>query len=331
MPSAPLPPVAAPDIGARVVAARVVGVGVAVVDHLLTVPRLPEADRKASALAARVQTGGPVPTALAQLAKLGGPGGTLLSAWGDDADGRTIEADLTAAGLRFDPSACRTAPRTGFAQVWVEYGTGRRSLVAVRPDGGGLVAAAAVTAVTGCDLLHTDGWPGAAAVAAARAVRAAGGTVCVDLGTSEKPAALLELADVLNLPVQAAVRLTGSRDPAAAARTLSDRGPRLVTVTNGSAGCWFAARTDGGAESGFVPAFPANAADTCGAGDAFCGGLLFGTLAGFGAARAVRFAAAVASLKVRRMGNREALPDRPAVEALLATGGAGHEKTPAAP
>ena len=110
-----------------------------------------------------------------------------------------------------------------------------------------------------------------------------------------------------------------------------------MTITNGSQGCWFASRTGDGFESGFLPAFPAEAVDTNGAGDAFCGGLLFALLHDYPAARAVRFASAVASLKVRSFGNRDALPDRAAVETLLASHAAPdeehatHEKTPADP
>lgn len=105
----------APDQIATPHEARVFGLGLTVVDHQLMLPRFPGPDQKTTASAARVQIGGPVPTALAQLAKLGGPAGTLLSVWGTDADGVAIEADLSAAGLRFDPAVCRSAPRTGFA------------------------------------------------------------------------------------------------------------------------------------------------------------------------------------------------------------------------
>ena len=290
---------------------RVVGLGLTVLDRQLFVPALPGPDEKTTATGSRVQVGGPAPTALSQLRRLGGPACTLLSTWGDDPDGRFVEDDLRGRGLRFDADLCRCSPATGTAQVWVERGTGRRSLVALRPgpfpDVDRIVAA-----VGGADLLHTDGWPGETAVAAAGAVRAGGGTVCVDLGGSPKPDRLLELADVLNVPAAAAVRLT-DRHPAEAVRALLDRGPRLVTVTNGSRGAWYAAA----GEAGFAPAFPADAVDTCGAGDAFCGGLLAATLDGLPPAAAVRFAAAVASLKVRAAGNWDALPGRAAVEALL--------------
>ena len=261
------------------------------------------------------------------MAKLGGPAATIVSAWGADADGEEIEADLRALGLTCSPQLCRSAPRTGFAHVWIEEGTGRRSLVAYRPNGEALTPAVAREAVADCDVLHTDGWPADAAVAACHTVKAAGGLVSVDLGASRKPAELVNLADVLNLPAQSMVRLTGERDPAMAARSLCERGPRLVTVTNGSQGCWYASRSAGGLQSGFVPAFPADAVDTCGAGDAFCGGLLFAVLEEMPPAAAVRFAAAAASLKVRGLGNRDALPDRAAVDALLAA----QEKTPAVP
>ena len=301
-------------------AVRVVGVGLAVLDRQLFVPRLPGADEKTTATAARVQLGGPVPVALHQWAKLGGPAATVISHWADDADGRELEHRLAARGLGCVPELCRGSTRTGTAQVWVEEGTGRRSLVALRPkpfpDSRTIAAA-----VAGADVLHTDGWPGDAAVAAAEAVRRGRGFVSVDLGGSPKPDRLVELADVLNVPAASAHRLTG-RHPADAARDLLDRGPRLVTVTNGSRGAWYAGRTAGGREAGFVPAIPADAVDTCGAGDSFCGGLLAAVREGKPAAEAVRFAAATASLMVRAAGNDAALPTRDAVERLLATSGA---------
>ena len=296
----------------------VVGFGLALIDRQVFVPRLPGPDEKTTATEFRVQVGGPVPTALAQLRKLGGPGGALLSGWGDDADGRFLEADLAAAGLRFDAALCQAAPHTGFADVRVGA-NGERSIVAARPAFD-IPPAAIAAAIRGCDLLHTDGWPGGPAVAAAEAVKAGGGAVSVDLGSSPKPDRLLQLTDVLNLPAAAAVRITGVGHPDRAARELRHRGPSWVTVTNGSHGCWFAAREATGETNGFVPAFPADAVDTCGAGDCFCGALLFGRLAGWPLSRAVRFASAAASLKVRRVGNREALPDRAAVEGLLAEG-----------
>ena len=143
----------------------------------------------------------------------------------------------------------------------------------------------------------------------------------MDLGGSPKPDRLPELASLLNVPAASAHRLTG-RHPADAARDLLDRGPELVTVTNGSRGAWYAARTAGGREAGFVPAIPADAVDTCGAGDSFCGGLLAAVRGGKPPAEAVRFAAATASLMVRAAGNDAALPGSDAVEALLIEVGA---------
>ena len=310
-----MPPFAGPPP-----AARVVGLGLAVIDRQLYVPRLPAADEKTTATHARTHLGGPVPIALHQFAKLGGTRPTVVSSWADDADGRLLEERLAARGLGFDHAVCRGSSRTGAAQVWVEAKTGRRSLVALRPDPFPNPAAVA-SAIEGADVLHADGWPGDAAVAAAESVKRGGGFVSVDLGGSPKPDRLLDLADVLNVPAAAAHRVTG-RHPAEAATALLDRGPRLVTVTNGSRGIWYAARTAGGRESGFVPAFPADAVDTCGAGDSFCGALLFAVLDGRPPAEVVRFAAATASLMVRSPGNDDALPDRPTVERLLRDAGA---------
>ncbi|MEM9703775.1 MAG: PfkB family carbohydrate kinase, partial [Planctomycetota bacterium] len=234
----------------------VAGLGLTVVDRQLVLPALPGPDEKTTAVGARMQIGGPVPTALAQLAKLGGPPGALLSAWGDDANGAAIETDLQSVGISFDPAGCRTEKHTGVAQIWVEQETGRRSVAALRSRGDGLTPERVRTFGASADLLHVDGWPGPAAVQACRAARDGGRLVSVDLGASEKPPELIALADVLNLPAQALRRLTDERDPVAAVTALCEQGPALVTLTNGSQGCWFAARTLGGVEAGFVPAFP---------------------------------------------------------------------------
>ncbi len=65
------------------------------------------------------------------------------------------------------------------------------------------------------------------------------------------------------------------------------------------------------------PAFPVEAANPVGAGDAFNGGFIAAMVEGRGLAEALRWGNAVAALKVARPGGTRDLPDRSAVEALL--------------
>ncbi|MFF5443753.1 carbohydrate kinase family protein [Streptomyces sp. NPDC012888] len=110
-------------------------------------------------------------------------------------------------------------------------------------------------------------------------------------------------ADVL-LPNEDEARLLGGLPGSApvgrAAARLSRRVP-LVVVTRGPAGALVA---EGGAVTAEVPAEPARAVDTTGAGDAFTGGFLAARLAGAGAADAARAGCRAGALAVTRLGGR---------------------------
>jgi sulfofructose kinase len=69
-----------------------------------------------------------------------------------------------------------------------------------------------------------------------------------------------------------------------------------------------------------VPVFAVRAVDTLGAGDALHGGFALALAEGQSEPAALRFGAAVASLKCTRIGGSGGTPNRPEVEALLAGG-----------
>eukprot|EP00850_Spirogloea_muscicola_P001737 SM000006S19502 [mRNA] locus=s6:1135001:1136387:- [translate_table: standard] len=112
-----------------------------------------------------------------------------------------------------------------------------------------------------------------------------------------------ESADILFSNADEARALTGfskSTSPALAARHLSRFCP-LVSVTDGARGAYLSLR----GEVVYVPPFPCTPVDTCGAGDAYAAGLLFGLLRGVPDLRgAGALAARVASLVVAQQGGR---------------------------
>ncbi|GAA1509179.1 PfkB family carbohydrate kinase [Streptomyces albidochromogenes] len=147
---------------------------------------------------------------------------------------------------------------------------------------------------------------------AARAARERGVTVSVDpasagfidgLGVDRFLAAVAG-ADVL-LPNEDEARLlTGLPDAGDAAAKLSRQFP-LVAVTLGSGGALLAA--DGEVRHR-VPAVPAEAVDTTGAGDAFAGGFLAARLGGADEARALAAGCAAGARAVALVGGRPPLP-----------------------
>ena len=100
----------------------------------------------------------------------------------------------------------------------------------------------------------------------------------------------------------------------AAARVIAG-GARTVLARLGAGGA-LACTADGSVVRS--PACPVAAANPVGAGDAFNGGFVAALVEGRGLPEALRWGNAVAALKVARPGGARDLPDRAAVEALLA-------------
>jgi len=293
---------------------RIAGLGTILVDDIMIVEQTPRIDEKRDALEDERQVGGPVPTALALLARFGLQS-RFLGCWGDDAAGAYIESVLHKDGITFPASSRRTDGRTGHAHVWVEAETGRRTVVCRRPSGGAANGPIAPNDLAGVDWLHLDGWPPDRAVEAAQIVHERGGHVSIDAG-SPRPRMdeLFAVASHVNCPRRFLERYLDESDPVMGAHQLMSMGARQVTVTDGSAGGWLVNR----AGAWHCPALPLDRiTDTNGAGDVFCGGMLYGTLRGWTPQDALRCGCAAAGLKCRGRGNRAALPTLAEVESAM--------------
>jgi ribokinase len=135
---------------------------------------------------------------------------------------------------------------------------------------------------------------------------------------SPLPPELLELVDILT-PIETELnqmhRKPGARI-AQKARDLLGREDQAVIVTRGADGAQVIRTHDSRA----IPAFPVQAVDTTGAGDAFNGGLALALAEGRSLPEAVTFANAVAALCVTKPGAALSMPTREEVEALLQGG-----------
>ncbi len=240
----------------------------------------------------------------------------LLAPLGEDAEAGIVEAALRAEGL----AELRLPRLPGATDL---------SVLLVTPDGensivscGGCAAAlpperaaAAAAGLVPGEWLLMQGNLSATATAAALAVASDRGAPIMlnaaPLWWDVRP--LLGHLAVVVANADEARELTGESG-GAAARALHAAGARLAVVTLGAEGCAVADR-DGVRH---LPAAPARAVDSTGAGDAFCGVLAALLAAGRAPDAALAAAGRAAARCVERPGAFAALPEVAELRALLA-------------
>jgi len=295
----------------------VVGLGQCSLDILGQLDSYPERDQKAELQSLLVQGGGPVATALVTLARLG-VSTAFAGAVGDDDFGRQIRA-----GLLSEHVDCTWLRDVSGAASQVAFiavdAAGHRNIFWHRGDvQPALPGTFAETLAAGVRVLHLDGLHGEVAIRAAEIARGLGVTTVLDAGTLRLGMdRLLPLIDHLVVSENFAQQLLGRDDPEAALRQLAAEGAQAVTITRGRHG---SISLDQDQQIVHQPAFDVTVVDTTGCGDVFHGGYIYGLLQQWPLPQRVRFAAACAALKARRMGGRTAIPTRADVEALLASG-----------
>jgi sulfofructose kinase len=259
--------------------------------------------------------GGPGATAAVALSRLG-CAVRLLTVLSDDAEGRAHRRELLAEGV--DLSLTRTVPdsTTPRAIIRVDPRSGARRIYWGRGDLPRLDPGSVDPGwLDGLDLLYCDSQEAPAAAILAGAARQRGLPVVLDAGSLREGVRQLvpRCSDVIGA-TGFACAITGADDQASALRLLKDSGPARVGTTLGADGVL--GLDDSGLHA--VPAFPVDAVDTTGAGDAFHAGYAWALAAGLGFGDCLRSGAAVAALKCRAYGGRAGLPDRQEIEAFLA-------------
>jgi sugar/nucleoside kinase (ribokinase family) len=261
--------------------------------------------------------GGQVATALLGCARLGHRA-TFVSSVGNDEAAQLALAPLRAAGVDLERVRRVAGTATRSAWIWVDTGTGERTVLWHRDERLALgadaltrddVAAAGVVLVDATDV--------SLSTRVATLARELGRPCIVDAdAAAEGVEALLRAASHPVIPESLAATLFGSAERAV--RELARSGAALPIVTRGRAGAL--AWIDGGAAAS--PAFAIEAVDTTGAGDAFRAGIAHGLLLGASIAEQVRLAHAVAACACMAAGAQGSLPTRPALDRFLANASA---------
>ncbi|GAB2745093.1 ribokinase [Sinomonas soli] len=312
----------------------VVVVGSLNADLVFSADRMPAPGETVAGTGFAVHPGGKSANQAVAAARLGASV-RLVGSVGDDAHGRLLLASVTAAGV--DVSSVRTVGGvpTGVAGITVDA-EGENSIVIVPganallgPDEVAEAAAPPIAAFAGaaavCLCLEV---PQAAVLAAARAGRAAGAAVILNLSPyASIPAELVPCVDVLLVNAQEAGQLLGQdglgaepQDWELVRAGLAHLGFEQSIVTLGPRG-GVVLGPDGIAH---IESLRVDAVDTTGAGDGFAGALAARLAAGDGLEDAARYACVAAALGTARHGAQPSYPDADEVRAwLLREAGAG--------
>lgn len=286
-------------------------VGLATVDVVQLVDRLPSSNEKTTAIQSWVAAGGPAAVAAITFAALGGRA-RLWTALGNAPAARLAAADLAAAGV----DVIDVAP-PGFelavSTVFIDAATGERAVVSGsgRTPTFGKIAGPNLTDV---DVVLVDGHHPALARSAAFAAgsvpegqaSAAKGRipVVVDAG-SHKPV----FDEIFAFTTDVICSADYVHPDWLGARTLLARGPHLVAVSHGGGALnWWMAAASGSIEPEKVAAV-----DTTGAGDVLHGAYCHALAAGLDRVDALRSAVDAATERVRHLGPfawRAAIKDR---------------------
>jgi sugar/nucleoside kinase (ribokinase family) len=297
---------------------RIVCAGLATVDLVYRVDRLPGPDEKVQALSMETAAGGPATNAAVTAAALGADV-TLVTAVGAHPLATLIRSDLAARGVALLDAAPKATGPPPISAIAVVAATGARAIISRNagdvavgvPEDCERVLAAA-------DVVLIDGHHPALARAAARAAR----PLVVDAG-SWRPVFGEILGYATVVACSAAFRFPGA-DDAGTVRELRAAGVQHVAVTDGPRPVrWWS-----GDRSGEVVVPPVAAADTAGAGDAFHGALA--VMVGTGAsdmAAAISYAIGVAGVRVRHAGPRAWLADPRLSAFSIATPGRSPERS----
>ncbi|WP_045744774.1 PfkB family carbohydrate kinase [Actinoplanes rectilineatus] len=281
---------------------RLLCVGLATVDLIQRVTRLPGADEKVQSDTVEVAAGGPAANAAVTAAALGAEV-TLLSAVGDHPLGALIRSDLAAHGVTLIDAAAGSAEPPPVSAVTVLSGTGQRSIVS--RNAGDQAFRVPNDDLPDADLTLADGHHPLLAVAAARNAR----RLLIDAG-SWRPvfAELFPLAEVVACSAdfrhpeareaREAPEATGGTDAA----TATAIGAPHVLVTHGPAPVTWFDRSAG--TSGEIVVPPVTAVDTSGAGDAFHGALAVFLAQNHEVRTAAGYAVRTAGVRVRHAGPR---------------------------
>jgi sulfofructose kinase len=290
------------------------GFGICALDYLSILDPYPGLDEKVDVVVSSVQGGGPVPTAMAALSKLGAKA-AFAGKVGDDYEGKLICSELEKFKVNTDYLIVDKKVKSLKAFIWVDKNSGKRTVALdrtkmspIKPERLSFLKEVSFK------YLHLDGRDIGANIFLAKKARKDGFEVILDLGSlRENIESLFPYVDYLVVSRKFAYDYTKLRDLSQACLRLKKIGFKCVVITLSEKGCLW---TDS-YKVNYFPGFKINVVDTTGAGDVFHGAFIFGLLRKWKMKKIIEFASACAALKCRKLGGREGIPSLKEVENFL--------------
>jgi len=291
-----------------------VGLGICAVDYLCLLASYPQIDEKTVLQSFSKQGGGPTPTALVALARLGART-AYIGKVGHDEGGEFIARDLENEGVNTTFLIKDKTVRTPDAFIWIDSPSGKRTVVLNRTQMSDIsLHEMSLKKVAAGKAFLIDGWEVEASIQAAQWARQAGKIVIADFGSlREKIEEMLYLVDYPIVSEKFMRQMWGEIAPGEAVNKLLKWGAKAAIITCGIRGC-YGANANGMFHQ---PAFKVPVIDTTGAGDVFHGAAIYAILQGWTLPQLLRFASAVAALKCSALGGRAGIPKLPEVDAFL--------------
>jgi sulfofructose kinase len=291
-----------------------VGLGICALDYSCLLEKYPQLDEKIELSHFEKHGGGPVPTALATLARLG-VRTAYIGKVGQDSEGDYVRTELARDGVNTDFMIQDAAVKTPCAYIWIDRPSGKRTVVLNRKSMSDMGnTQIPPSAITSGKIFLVDGWEVNTTVEILKQVKQANRTVVADFGSMrDRMEEMLSYVDYPIVSEKFVRQFWGEIDNAEAVRQLLKWGATGAVVTCGANGSFGADKH----KDYFQPAFKIEVVDTNGAGDVFHGGFIYGLLQDRDFQQNLRFASAVAALKCTELGSRFAIPSLEKVEEFL--------------
>ena len=263
------------------------------------------------------QGGGKVATGLAAAGRLGAKC-AMMGAVGDDIFGAFCLRDLERHGVDTGGFVVRAGQSTPLVNVLSDSETGGRCFIGCPGTADRLSFAESDKTYIHNTKYFFVTIMDAETEAMVRYARDTGAQVVIDADSySEETMGKLSLINVFIASESVLAALGGDCGNAKeVARSIMQKGPKIVVFTLGANGCAGASK-----EGSFkLPAFDVDVVDTVGAGDVYHGAFIVGLLDGLSVAETARFASGASAIKCTRIGGRAGIPNRAVLKQFLADG-----------
>ncbi len=289
--------------------AKILVSGLAVLDFVFQVDKMPAKPDKYRAQEAVVSYGGGAANAAVAIARHGGTA-CLAARLGEDEIADIILNKLKLENVDTSLVTSTENGRSSFSSVYVDC-EGERQIMNFRGSGLTQDLAWMDTAPQVDAVLADNRWnPGTAKAMAIARKRDIPGVIDGEAPVDE---ASIRQATHLAFSKPGLEALTGEKEPAEGLKCIAGKFNSWLCVTAGERGVWF---TDGGRIE-HMPAFQVETRDTLGAGDVWHGVFTLRLAEGKSETDAMQIASAAAALKSTQFGGMAACPTRAATEKIL--------------